>query len=158
MTVAVEYLLNKASVVEIVKHLSSCNADFVPPLSDRVEIGEYARKITEKALRYEAWVDGILVGLVAFYCNDNENGIAYITNISVSNSWVGKNVAARLMGRCIEHTKRLGMRMIVLEVAKNNIPAIKLYEKNGFVPGMANGPFFSMSLLLMNGDKQKLYA
>ncbi len=49
--------------------------------------------------------------------------------------------------QCIEHAKASGMRQISLEVASDNMPAIKLYEKSGFVAGKANAPFVSMNLL-----------
>ena len=83
MQAAVDYLSNKASEAEIAEHLSRCDADFVPPLSGRVEINDYAKKIASKATRFEAWSGGTLVGLVAAYCNDQEKHIAYITSVSV---------------------------------------------------------------------------
>jgi ribosomal protein S18 acetylase RimI-like enzyme len=151
MNAVVECLTNKASEAEIAEHLSCCDADFVPPLSGRVEINDYAKKIASKATRFEAWSGGTLVGLVAAYCNDREKHIAYITSVSVLHEWMGKGVSARLMSRCIEHAKAFGMRQISLEVANDNTPAIRLYEKNGFVAGKANTPFVSMDLYLKSG-------
>ena len=72
MRAEIDYLSNKASEAEIAEHLSRCDADFVPPLSGRVEINEYAKKIANKATRFEAWSGGMLVSLVAAYCNDHE--------------------------------------------------------------------------------------
>ena len=153
MSAAVEYLSNKASEAEIAEHLSHCDADFVPPLSGRVEINDYAKKIANKATRFEAWSGGTLVGLVAAYCNDQEKRIAYITSVSVLKEWMGKGIAARLMSQCIEHAKASGMRQISLEVASDNAPAIRLYEKSGFVAGKANAPFVSMNLYLKSGKE-----
>jgi ribosomal protein S18 acetylase RimI-like enzyme len=59
------------------------------------------------------------------------------------------------MNRCIEHVKALGMRQVSLEVAKENTPAIKLYEKSGFAVGRANAPFVSMHLYLKNGEEHE---
>jgi len=103
MSAVAEYLSNKASVVEIAEHLSCCDADFVPPLSSRVEINSYAKKIVSKATRFEAWSEGTMVGLAAMYCNDLENRIAYITSVSVLKEWMGKGIAARLMNLCIKY-------------------------------------------------------
>ena len=144
MSVAVEYLKNNASEVQIIEHLSRCNADFVPLLSGRIDINDYAKKIASKAIRFEAWSGGKLVGLVAAYCNDRETRIAYITSVSVLKAWTGKGIAARLMSQCAEHAKASGMRQISLEVASDNTPAIKLYEKSGFVASEANAPFIIM--------------
>lgn len=148
MSASVEYLLNNATQAEIAEHLSRSDADFVPPLSGRVEINDYAQKIASKAIRFEAWSGGTLVGLVAAYCNDQDKRIAYITSVSVLKAWTGKGIAASLMNRCIEHAKAMGMKQVSLEAASDNTLAIRLYEKNGFVAGKANAPFVTMNLSL----------
>lgn len=151
----VEYLSNKASVAEIADHLSCCDADFVPPLSGRVEVNDYAEKIVSRAMRFEAWSGGTIVGLAAIYCNDLENRIAYITSISVLKEWMGKGIATQLMNFCIEYAKTSDMQQIHLEVASGNTPAIRLYERNGFATGRASTPFFSMSLNLNGRESMK---
>lgn len=158
MSAAVEYLSNKASEAKIAKHLSRCDANFVPPLSGRIEINDYARKIVSKAMRFEAWSGGMLVGLVAAYCNDQEKRIAYITSVSVLEEWMGKDIAARLVRQCVEYAKASGMWQISLEVAVDNTPAIKLYEKSGFVAGKANASFVTMGIYLANGQEHEQQA
>lgn len=148
MSEAIEFGLNKASEAQIAEHFVRCDADFVPPLSGRVEIRDYAQKVASKATRFEAWSGGTLVGLVAAYCNDQEKRIAYITSVSVLSEWMGKGIAASLMKLCIDYSKTSGMRQISLEVASDNTPAIKLYEKSGFVAGKVNAPFVTMNLYL----------
>ncbi len=155
MSELVEYSLNKASEAEIAKHLLCCDVDFVPPLSGRVEIINYAQKIVNKATRFEAWSGGILGGLVAAYCNDLEKRIAYITSVSVLKAWTGKGIATCLVDQCSEHAKSLDMRQISLEVARDNMLAIKLYEKGGFVAGKANAPFVTMDLYLKSGEEHE---
>ena len=152
MSAAVEYLSSKASAEQVAEHLLHCDADFVPPLSGRVEINDYARRITSKAIRFEAWSGDTLVGLLAVYCNDQVKRIAYITTVSVLRAWTSNGIATHLMGQCIEHVKASGMRQISLDVANDNAPAIKLYEKNGFAVGKASTPFVSMSLNLDSGE------
>lgn len=151
MSTAVEYVLNKGSAAKIAEHLSQCDANFVPPLSSRVGINDYAQKIAIKAVRFEAWSDGTMVGLVAVYCNDQETGIAYITSVSVLESWTGNGIAACLINQCVKHATSSGIRQISLEVASANMPAIRLYEKSGFVVNQANAPFVTMDLYLKAG-------
>ena len=139
MSGPVEFCLNKATEAEIAEHLLCCDADFVPPLSGRVEINSYAHKITDKATRFEAWADGILVGLMAAYCNDSERCTAYITSISVLHEWQGKGIAAQLMERCIKYLKELGFERIELEVDSGNVGAVRLYEKMSFMTNGVNG-------------------
>lgn len=141
-----ELLSNKASVGQITEHLLHCDADFFPPLSERVEIAEYANKIASKAMRFEAWSGGVLVGLAAAYCNDQKNRIAYITSVSVLPDWMGKGIASNLVLRCVDYAKAAQMRQICLEVASDNLPAIRLYEKSGFVADKTGAKFVSMSI------------
>jgi ribosomal protein S18 acetylase RimI-like enzyme len=148
MSKSVKYRLNKASEAEIAEHLLRCDADFVPPLSGRVEITDYAKKIASKAARFEAWSDDRLVGLVAVYCNDLEKRIAYITSVSVSRESMGRGIGESMMRQCIARVKALGMHQVSLEVASDNMPAIGLYEKSGFIAGRTKEPFVTMDLYL----------
>jgi ribosomal protein S18 acetylase RimI-like enzyme len=146
MSAAVSYSWNKASEEIICDHLKRCDANFLPPLSSRVEINEYAKKITNSAMRAEAWSDNKLVGLVSVYCNDQQTLIAYITSVSVLKSWTGIGVASSLLNNCIKLAKNMGARKVMLEVAIDNISAVKLYEKMGFVSSKLNSKQIVMTL------------
>ena len=133
MSELIESRLNQATEAEIAVHLSLCDAAFVPPLSGRVGIKEYAKKISGKAMRFEAWADGQLTGLLAAYCNDTAGRTAYITSVSVLPGWMGKGIALQLLGRCIRHAKEFGFERIELEVDSQNVGAARLYVKMGFI-------------------------
>ena len=66
--------------------------------------------------------------------------------------WLVKNT---IDSQPIEHAKMSGMWQISLEVASDNTPAIKLYEKSGFVAGKANAPFVTMDLHLKSGEEHE---
>lgn len=129
---AIDYRRGSASEDRIFTHLSHCDLSFVPRLGSRVEIGDYARKIADRAERFEAWADGELVGLVAAYCNAPDTGTAFITSVSVMPEWQGRGIASRLMANCTAHARKLGFASISLEVDENNAVAIALYTKRGF--------------------------
>jgi ribosomal protein S18 acetylase RimI-like enzyme/SAM-dependent methyltransferase len=152
MSVAVDYLANTASVEQIAEHLLCCDADFVPTLSERVNIRDYAQKIANKAMRFEAWSNGALVGLVAAYCNNTETRIAHITSVSVIKACTGKGIGVSLIEKCVAHAKVAGMRQIGLEVAAVNMPAIKLYGKSGFVADKLNESIIPMRLNLKSEE------
>ncbi len=158
MSAEVEYSLNKASAEEIGQHLRKCDVDFVPFLSSRVEIGDYAKKIASKAMRCEAWSNGTLIGMVATYCNDPEKSVAYVTSVSLIKEWMRKGIAAHMMSQCIKYVHAHGMRQIYLEVASDNVPAIRLYEKCGFTASNVNPPFVTMNLYLKNGEEYEQQA
>lgn len=146
MSELVEFYLNKATEAQITNHFLLCDADFVPKLSERVEITNYANKIVDRAMRFEAWVDGMLVGLVAAYCNDNEHLTAYITSVSVLKVWQGRGVASQLIQQCIGRVKLLGFKNIELEVDSVNVAAVRLYEKMNFMINRMNDRTMIMQL------------
>ena len=67
---SVIYSVNESNEAEVLEHLRLCEMDFVPPLTDRVDLNEYAKKLIDKSIRYEAKTDSHLVGLVAAYINE----------------------------------------------------------------------------------------
>lgn len=151
MGAAVDYRSNTASEADILSHLWCCDADFVPPLQSRIDLPDYANRIIGNAIRFEAWANDALVGLVAAYCNDYDRRIAYITSVSVLKAWNGGGIAGCLMNQCIEYGKASGMQQVRLEVARDNTPAIHLYEKSGFVADQVDTPFVAMRLNLKIG-------
>lgn len=138
--------MNTASAAQIAAHLQSCDARFVPVLSTRVDIGAYSQKIVDRAVRFEAWVDDALIGLVAVYANDPTRRTAFITSVSVSDVWSGFGIGTRLMQDCVGYAQQQGFREISLEVAHEQRSAVRLYEKHGFTRGEMRGAVLSMHL------------
>ncbi|WP_028399823.1 GNAT family N-acetyltransferase [Ectobacillus panaciterrae] len=63
-----------------------------------------------------------------------ENGWACISNIVVHPAHQRKGVAAQLIRHLTEWAQKKGANGMYLQVIKNNIPAVTLYNKLGFVP------------------------
>ncbi len=146
MSVSVGFAVNTATVTEIAEHLSRCDASFIPPLSDRVEIEEYARRIGLRAERFEAWAGGILVGLVAVYLSDEDRRCAFVTNVSVDRGHQRLGIASTLVAMCIEHAARDGLEKIELEVDGENIAALDLYARIGFIESQVRGRTLVMQM------------
>lgn len=146
MTLVPEYSINRADAVQIATHLRACDAAFVPPLSGRVDIDAYARKLADRAERFEAWAGDRLVGLVAAYCNGEGRRHVFISSVSVLPEWRGTGVASRLLERCMSRAEAFGAGLVELEVGRSNTPAIRLYERFGFTAVQAQDP----DMLLMN--------
>ena len=133
MNNALKFCINRADEISLATHLSCCDAAFVPPLSKRVDINAYSKKLTEKSLRFEAWHDDLLVGALAIYCNNIQNHTAFITNVSVLPSWQSHKIATHLMADCLNYFITKEFSTIELEVDHRNDAAIALYEKFGFL-------------------------
>jgi ribosomal protein S18 acetylase RimI-like enzyme len=153
----VEYRTDTADWRTVAQHLARCDADFVPPLSGRVVLEDYARKIAANAARFEAWSGGTLVGLVAAYLDDGARR-AFITSVSVLRERTGEGIAGRLMRQCIEHATAAGLREIRLEVAGDNAPALRLYRACGFVACAGGASLVTMALELENRDSHERQA
>lgn len=127
------YKLKTASEQEIRSHLYSCNDNFSQPLSQRVKIEEYSKKIFDKAMTFEAWHDKMLVGLVAAYFNDlSSSASGFITNVSVRPDFMGEGIATTLMNNCLEYAKEQRIKNISLEVSLGDDAAVRFYKKFGF--------------------------
>ncbi len=86
------------------------------------------------------------------YCNDSANQLAFVTSVSLLKNWTGTGIASQLLGRCLEHAKVQGIREIMLQVAQNNLTAIKLYKKHGFVDWKSSHSFIYMNLFVETGE------
>ena len=82
----------------------------------------------------------------ATLCVEEENGVirgyidwwityeqAQIANIAVLRSAQKQGIAQKMIDLCVENCVREGCEILSLEVRINNDPAIRLYEKNGFI-------------------------
>ena len=63
----------------------------------------------------------------------NMCGDADITNVMVREDHRRQGIAAQMLKKLMEDSAEIGARNFTLEVRRSNIPAIKLYEKLGFV-------------------------
>jgi ribosomal protein S18 acetylase RimI-like enzyme len=133
------YAQDRSHAADVLAHLRACDSRFVPPLCGRVDLNAYAHKIARHASRSEAWQGDALVGLVAIYANDFERRIAHVTSVSVLATHGGQGIAARLLSLGLAQARALGMRHATLEVARDNTPALRLYETFGFAQQNAQG-------------------
>ena len=48
---------NNSDLAQIKWHLEQCDQLFIPPLSERVVLSEYAAKLSDRGERFEAWMN-----------------------------------------------------------------------------------------------------
>lgn len=142
---AVLHKVSTASVGDIHEHLLACDKFFQPPLSDRLDIGEYAEKLKTKAQNFEAWQAERLVGLVAVYIN-RQSGVAFISSVSTLPGFEGKGIASGLLELAFEHSYAMGCREAALEVSRHAHGAIALYSKLGFSATTDSGESLPLKL------------
>jgi ribosomal protein S18 acetylase RimI-like enzyme len=144
----VRYAVDEATREAIEAHLQRCEALFVPPLRERLDISIYASKIREHAATFEAWSGAELVGLVAAYLNRPEAAEGFVTSVSVEPAFQGSGIADALLHNCIGLARDRGFERIALEVHASNESALALYRRNGFGSAGASGELLKMTLVL----------
>ncbi|MBU0580425.1 MAG: GNAT family N-acetyltransferase [Candidatus Margulisbacteria bacterium] len=123
---------NNCNLEEIVTILKVCDKDFMPNLSSRVSIRQYSKKILRHAQTISMRHDGLLIGLLAIYCNDVKNNKAYITSVCLLNKYRGIGLSKKLISEAFSLAKGMNFNTIEIEVGKANLPALNLYKVFGF--------------------------
>ena len=143
-----------ASREQIYTHLKRCDADFTPSLSSRVKLDDYADKLFERAVSFEAWDGDVLVGMLNVYLNDPSRGVAYITNVSVLRPYVGMGIASSLLATCLEEARLRGFGTVRLEASPANDAALHLYLAAGFRVVQENGESLMMVCDIMGASTE----
>jgi ribosomal protein S18 acetylase RimI-like enzyme len=77
---------------------------------------------------------GRTVGSVASYQpQDGPRDQAFLVGMWVDPSARGRGVGELLVGTVLDEARARGLRRVVLDVAHENAPAVRLYERMGFV-------------------------
>ncbi len=104
---------------------------FNPPFNTSVDIGSYAAKLFEHAVRFEVRNSDGLVALLSSYIN-SEKGVAYIPYICVQQGFEGYHIGQKLFEQFYQYCRLNDVVRVELEVRVSNHRAIEFYEKQGF--------------------------
>jgi len=130
--------MDTATESQLFKHLLSVDPFFVPPLSTRVDIKTYAKKLSLNAIGFEAWVEGTLAGMINIYIEsqgeESPPEKAFISNVSLLKEYQGRGLAQHLLNDCLAYCREKNILWMTLVVDRENIIALSFYQKNGFTP------------------------
>lgn len=148
---------NTSSFIEIRDHLLDCSGSYTPPLFERVDIDQYAKKISDFAIKFEAWYGGKLIGLLAMYCDKSFSGKSFITNVSVLSNFRKNGVASKLIDLSIEYASDENLNTVQLEVDYNNLQAVSIYKNKGFLEKEMKGSILLMEINMLNDKNIRNY-
>ena len=130
MTISIEHL----SLHELKEYLYEQAIDAFPALQDKNILNMIAEKWSFHAeictCRDESQR---LVGMIAFYANQPETGVAYIPHVYVSDCVRGKGIFSEMLEVVKSYIRKKNFSSIRLEVKKENKRAFAAYIKKGFV-------------------------
>lgn len=129
-------ILTDNSEDRIFDFLCRCEKYFVPKLSEKVDVCQYAKKLSRNAENIFISIisDGTCfdVGHAAVYINDTEYNRAFISSFCIDMIEQGSGLAFTLMERVEDKVRSSGMYSLCLEVSEVNKRAVRFYEKYGF--------------------------
>jgi len=143
----ISFSINNIAQEELLNFLNEVNEDtsFIGQhLAERVNISEYCNKIYNNAFLFTANHEDELVGIIAIYLNDENKKAGYITLVHIKRGFRNMGIASSLLKDIILFSLKKDFKYIDLEVSIDNINAIYLYKKHGFVPIQKKGKSFIM--------------
>lgn len=117
--------------VSIDQIIRACDRAFPNPVASRENYPELLAKICQYAVFLTAQ-DREPLGYAAMYANNTESKIAFITLLAVKPEKQGMRIGRNLLEACLERARQCGMHNVQLEVRKENVKAIGLYQAAGF--------------------------
>lgn len=124
---------------KLIKLLTDCANDSAHDLLHGRDPSSYADKLLKHAELVTWHQDGELRALVAFYANDAESGIAFVTMVAVDPEHRRSGIASTLLTAALSIMSSRGYRKCRLEVTADNVRALHLYLSMGFSEISRNG-------------------
>jgi len=125
-------ILKGGSADRILEFLRSVDDSFGPSLSSRVDLHIYSQKLANDAENIFLTANGMPIAHAAFYCNDRNTKVAFVSSLSVRAEFRGKGAGEFLINTVIQNCAATGMESVRLEALDQNPRAITFYRKLGF--------------------------
>ena len=117
------------------------------PLSKRVDVSAYTKKLLERGSLYVVLSDnGDPAGIMGFYANDQETKSAFLSILSLLPEFHRMGTGRKLMEILVSECKKAGMNEIFLKVSRENSDAIAYYEAMGFRTTSSNSVKLVMTM------------
>lgn len=125
-----KYSFSKLSFEQVHKFLMETDNEFATPLSSKVNVEEYAKKLSKFSHFAYCTDDDNIIGMISCYANNPPLG--YISNVCVKSEYQNSGVFSSMFNTLIKSLKDLGIKTLRLEVDNNNTKAQEVYLRKGF--------------------------
>lgn len=126
--------INPLTISETAAFFKKVDDLFVPKLSKRTDLRIFSKKLVQSAeILYFVDEQESKSGLIAFYANDHQTKIAYITMIVVIPEYQGYGLSKLMLKGCFDKCREKGMNCVDLHTNENNDKASSLYKGLGFI-------------------------
>ncbi|SHK85403.1 Acetyltransferase (GNAT) family protein [Fibrobacter sp. UWT2] len=103
---------------------------FVPAMSVRVNLRDWAVKMCKYAVIFEYELDGEIIGLGATYFN-NAPAYSFGTYVCVKKEYQKEMYGVELIQKMIDFARENGSKGFKCEIRKSNKPLVKFYKLMG---------------------------
>lgn len=116
---------------DLVEYLSCHDKDFPIPISKKVNIDEYVKKIIERGKGLLSLCNGKIIGVIFYYDNNELEKKAFISLVSVDIKFREQGIARNMLKKVIEMIDdKIEYCQIPTHIS--NYKAINLYKSFGF--------------------------
>lgn len=127
---SIQISFERLSVEVLLDYLLLTSKDF-PDLNNNYSIENRAKKLSDFANFITCrTITGKLVGVIAFYMNDQK--FCYITHVSIMDGYKHRGLCRNMLESIEKMVRKSAYLSIRMEVLKDNIVAIKSYQHCGF--------------------------
>ena len=127
---SLSYTYGRLPFEEVRTFLQEMDNEFPTPLSVRVDIDAYAKKLSEFS-EFSLCRDGeSIVGMIS--CYTNRPPLGYMTHACVKKQYQARKVFSKLFQQLRDNAKERGILRFQLEVDADNSHARRIYEHYGF--------------------------
>lgn len=123
--------------------LNKFDSSFIPPLSQRLDLHQYAEKLSKNAVWLLAYNHNTIVGHSAVYMN--QKNYAYISSIAVLKEMQKQGIGNALWDRIELEAKKRNIYNITLNVYHNNLMGIQFYKKHSCIAIADENGWFTMN-------------
>ena len=122
-----KFELRELSAADIPSAAGIENACFSSPWSEKTLLSELQNPLNKF---FGAFTENTLAGYIGFQTVLEETSVF---NVAVLPEFRRNGIGKALVEKLIDEAKKSGSKVVFLEVRAGNLPAINLYEKEGFV-------------------------
>lgn len=123
----------KLKCEEILSLLMRADSIFQPhPLSDKIDLYNYAQKLSTLATHIAAFENSNLIGMTCFYMNNKKTKTSFISVTCIDPDFIGCGLGQQLTIACETYVRGNDYICVEFEVDKENLPSIKMHEKIGY--------------------------
>lgn len=137
---------NKDCIDLVMKELEH-NPSFLPFSSD--EKTNFFFKIDHNANFLKHYCDKDLAGFIAYYCNNYESKIAFISLVLIDKLYRGQGISKKMFSQLFSLLKEKGFKTCTLEVRLDNVNALNLYRSLGFKSIESSEPYSVIMKILL---------